>query len=125
MNIADKLESHRFRCWGLRGDPLLWEFFKETVKRDKCSTVIDVKATLEKVFLMHIGHPLTNETLVNYSVIYKKMTGSDLAGGTFSGLPLLPGSSLRFHPRNRGMSASMVSLRFWLDLKDKLEEILN
>ncbi|EGR2229322.1 hypothetical protein QX249_08615 [Vibrio parahaemolyticus] len=88
-------KSFRFTRFGLRGDLPLWLTFVDEIIEKGIYEEAEVKKHLQTFFEENTGHPLAPIEMA------------------WSGIPLLPISKALDHERNHGMSAGMVSLKFW------------
>ncbi|ELP5902206.1 hypothetical protein QTV49_004229 [Vibrio vulnificus] len=101
-------KSFRFTRFGLRGDLPLWLTFVDEIIEKSIFEEAEVKNHLQAFFEENTGYPLAPIEMV------------------WSGIPLLPISKALNHERNQGMSAGMVSLRFWNnDVKMAIDSIYN
>ena len=110
QKINQILENHRFKSWGLRGDPPLWKYFKLEVAKENLSSKTEVCNKLKEVFECHTGVTLHKSELETRS--------------SFSGVALLPDSEGVLN-NFRGMSGGLVCIKFWLHAEKIVSEILD
>lgn len=101
----EKIENHRFKNFGFRGDKPMWILFVEKAVEKKIDNPESAKVLMTDLFFEHTGVDLYKESHEVYQVYLKKE------------------SSLVLSRYNHGMSAGMLSFDFWKKAYELMDEL--